>query len=104
MCPIVLVTNIIITLTVLPKLLLQILDRIVSTALHFKERKVLLLKFHGLSTNIRAFSLTFWVFWVFWNDKRKTETRQKMKFAIGMLTCHVDSQGYVKKHFFGCVA
>ena len=27
-----------------------------------------------------------------------------MKFAIGMLTCHVDSQGYVEKHFFGCVA
>ena len=27
-----------------------------------------------------------------------------MKFAIGMLTCHVDGQGYVQKHFFGCVA
>ena len=27
-----------------------------------------------------------------------------MKFAIGMLTCHVDGQGYVEKHFFGCVA
>ena len=27
-----------------------------------------------------------------------------MKFAIGMLACHVDGQGYVEKHFFGCVA
>ena len=27
-----------------------------------------------------------------------------MKFAIGMLTCHVDGQGYVEKHFLGCVA
>ena len=50
------------------------------------------------------FSLTFWVFWVFWNDKRKTETHQKMKFAIVMLTSYVDGQGYVEKHFFGCVA
>ena len=50
--------------------------------------------------NIRA-----WVFWAFWNDKRKIEKQQKkMKFAIGMLTCHVDGQGYVEKHFFGNVA
>ena len=27
-----------------------------------------------------------------------------MKIAIGMLTCHVDGQGYVEKDFFGCVA
>ena len=27
-----------------------------------------------------------------------------MKFAIEMLTYHVDGQGYVEKHFFGCVA
>ena len=27
-----------------------------------------------------------------------------MKFAIGILTCHVDGQGYVQKHFFGCAA
>ena len=27
-----------------------------------------------------------------------------MKFAIGMLTYHVVGQGYVEKHFFGCVA
>ena len=27
-----------------------------------------------------------------------------MKFAIGVLTCHVDVRGYVEKHFFGCVA
>ena len=46
---------------------------------------MLLLNFHGLYTNNRAFSLTFWVFWAFWNDKRKIEKQQKMKFAIGML-------------------
>ena len=27
-----------------------------------------------------------------------------MKFTIGMLTCHVNGQGYAEKHFFGCVA
>ena len=50
---------------------------IVSKPLHFKERKVLLTNFHGLSTNTRAFSLTFWVFWAFWNDRKKIETHQK---------------------------
>ena len=38
---------------------------------------MLLLNFHGLYTNNRAFSLTFWVFWAFWNDKRKIEKQQK---------------------------
>ena len=38
-----------------------------------------------------------------WQEKNKKPT-QKMKFVIGMLTCHVDGQGYVEKHFFGCVA
>ena len=47
-------------------------------------------------------SIRTWVFWTFWNDKRKIEKQQKKKkFAIGMLTCHVDGQGYVEKHFFG---
>ena len=36
--------------------------------------------------------------------QRKIEKQQKMKFAIGMLTNHVYGQGYVEKHFFGCVA
>ena len=27
-----------------------------------------------------------------------------MKFAIGIMTCHVDGREYVEKHFFGCVA
>ena len=27
-----------------------------------------------------------------------------MKFAIGMLICHVDGKGYIEKRFFGCVA
>ena len=45
--------------------------------------------------NIRAFSLTFWVFWSIWNDKTKIENNKKMKFAIEMLTFHVDGQGYV---------
>ena len=27
-----------------------------------------------------------------------------MKFARGMLTCHVDGKGYVEKRFLGCVA
>ena len=27
-----------------------------------------------------------------------------MYFAIDMLICHVDGQGYVEKYFFGCVA
>ena len=27
-----------------------------------------------------------------------------MKFAIEILTCHVDGQGYIEKYFFGCVA
>ena len=27
-----------------------------------------------------------------------------MKFAIGILTCHVDGQGYVQNHFFVCAA
>ena len=53
--------------------------------------------------NIHAFSLTFCVFWSFWNDKRKIEKQQKMKLAIEIPTCHVDGQGYVEKHFFGCV-
>ena len=49
------------------------------------------------------------MFWAFWNDKRKIEKQQKKKkkkkkVAIGMLTCHVHGQGYVEKHFFGCVA
>ena len=26
-----------------------------------------------------------------------------MKLAIEIPTCHVDGQGYVEKHFFGCV-
>ena len=38
-----------------------------------------------------------------WQEKNKKRTK-KMKFAIGMLTCHVDGQGYVEKHFLGCVA
>ena len=42
--------------------------------------------------------------WSFWNEKRKIEKQQKMKLAIEILTCHVDGQGYVEKHFFGCVA
>ena len=72
---------------------------------NFKERKVLLLNLHGLTTNILAFSLTFLVFWAFWKDKRKIENHQKKKkFAIEMLTCHVDGLGYVEKHFFGCVS
>ena len=53
--------------------------------------------------NIYAFSLTFWVFWSFWNDKRKIEKQQKIRLGIEILTCHVDVQGYVEKHFFGCV-
>ena len=48
--------------------------------------------------NIYAFSLTFWVFWSFWNDKRKIEKQQKIRLAI-----EIDVQGYVEKHFFGCV-
>ena len=36
--------------------------------------------------------------------KEKQRRSKEMKFAIGMLTCHVDNQGYVEKHFFGCVA
>ena len=36
--------------------------------------------------------------------KEKKKPTEKMKFATGILTCHVDSQGYVQKHFFGCVA
>ena len=47
--------------------------------------------------NIRAFSLTFWVRWAFWNDKKNRKATKKMKFAIGMLTCHIDGQGYVEK-------
>ena len=85
-------------LTVLPKLLLQIFDRTVSPSLHLKKRKVLLLNFRGLSTN-----QTIWVFWSFWNDKRKIEKKQNMKLTIEILTCHVDGQGYVEKHFFSCV-
>ena len=38
-----------------------------------------------------------------WQKKNRKATK-KMKFAIGMLTCHVDGQGYVEKHVFGCVA
>ena len=47
------------------------------------------------------------MFWAFWNDKEKIEKQQqkkKKKFAIGMLTCHVDGQGFVEKYFFDCVA
>ena len=36
--------------------------------------------------------------------KEKQKSNKEMKFAIGMVTCHVDSQGCVEKHFFGCVA
>ena len=36
--------------------------------------------------------------------KEKWKSNKKMKLAIGILTCHVDDQGYVEKHFFGCVA
>ena len=32
--------------------------------------------------------------------KEKQEPTQKMKFAIRILNCHVDGQGYVQKHFF----
>ena len=59
-----------------------IFDTIVSPPLHFEKRKILLLNFHGLSANIRAFLLTFWVFWAFWNDKRKIERQQKNEFCI----------------------
>ena len=90
MCPIVLVTNIIITLTsltILPKLLLQITDKIVSLSLNLKKRKTLLLNFRGLSTSqYRCFSLTFWVFWAFWNNKRKIEKQRKKEIYI----CNAD--------------
>ena len=36
--------------------------------------------------------------------KENWKSNKKMKFATGMLTCLVDAQGYVEKHFFGCVA
>ena len=36
--------------------------------------------------------------------KEKWKSSKKMKLAIEILTCHVDDQGYVEKHFFGCVA
>ena len=65
------------SLTILAKPLLEIFDRIVISPLHFQKGNALLLNFHGLSTNIRAFSLTFWVFWEFWKDKRKLEKQQK---------------------------
>ena len=29
---------------------------------------------------------------------------KKWNFAIRILTCHVNGQRYVQKHFFGCVA
>ena len=79
--PIVLVTNIIITLNTVnyftSTFVKDIFDWIVSTPLHIKERTVFLLNLHGLSTNIRAFWLTFWEFWAFWNYKRKIETHLK---------------------------
>ena len=57
--PIVLVTNIIITLNTVnyftSTFVKDIFDWIVSTPLHIKERTVFLLNLHGLSTNIRAF-------------------------------------------------
>ena len=37
-------------------------------------------------------------------QKKNRKATKKMKFAIGMLTYHVVGQGYVEKHFFGCVA
>ena len=37
-------------------------------------------------------------------QKKNRKATKKMKFAIGMLTCHVDGQGYVEKHFLDCVA
>ena len=90
-------------LTILPKLLFQIFDRTVSPSLHFKKRKVLLLNFRGLSTNqYLCFFINILGVWLFWNDKRKIQNQQR-KLAIEILTCHVDGQGYVEKHFFGCV-
>ena len=35
--------------------------------------------------------------------KEKQKPTQKMTFAIVILTCDVDGQGYGQKHFFGCV-
>ena len=35
---------------------------------------------------------------------KKKEKKKKKRFAIGMLTCHVDGQRCVEKHFYGCVA
>ena len=37
-------------------------------------------------------------------QKKNRKATKKMKFAIGMLTCHVDRKRYVEKHFSGCVA
>ena len=37
-------------------------------------------------------------------QKKNRKATKKMKFAIGMLTCHVDGQGCVEKYFFSCVA
>ena len=65
------------SLTILAKLLLEIFDKIVISPLHFQKGNVLLLNFYGLSTNIRAFSLTFWVFSAFSNDKRNIEKQQR---------------------------
>ena len=38
-----------------------------------------------------------------WRKKNRKVTK-KRKLAIGMLTCYVDGQGYVEKHFFGCAS
>ena len=65
------------SLTILAKPLLEIFDRIVISPLHFQKGNALLLNFHGLSTNIRAFSLTFWVFSAFSNAKRNIEKQQR---------------------------
>ena len=37
-------------------------------------------------------------------QKKNRKATKKMKFARGMLTCHVDGKGYVEKRFLGCVA
>ena len=78
--PIVLVVNIIITLNAInyfTKTFITDIWQDRKSDSTFWKKKNITFNLNELSTNIRAFSLTFWVFWAFWNDKRKLEKQQK---------------------------
>ena len=80
MCPIVLVTNIIITLNAInyfTKTFITDIWQDRKSASTFWKKKNITFNFPWIIHQYPCFSWTFWVFWAFCKDKRKIEKQQK---------------------------